>query len=338
MGIKTVDAAFRIEKEATMVKFGYKLMTEEHGPAELVKSAALAEDAGFDFVSISDHFHPWLFSQGHAPFAWSVLGAIAHATSRIGIATGLTCPIIRYHPAIIAQAAATIAVMSDNRFTLAIGAGERLNEHVTGARWPSVIERHAMLSEAMDIFRLLWKGGAHSWTGSYFSLDHAQLFDAPEQPIPIIMGVSGPHSLALAAEKADGIMATEPQGELVQSFHAKTGKRGTAYAEALLAYASSREQGLEIAHSQFRFSALGWAVNSELPTVEGFEAATQFIKPEDLADAIAAGPDVDAHVELVRKYVDAGYDHVVLTAPGPDQAGFIAFFEQKLRPVLNQFA
>lgn len=315
-----------------MAKLGYKLMTEEHGPKDLIKNAVLAEEAGFDFLSISDHFHPWLFSQGHAPFAWSVLGAIAHATSRIGIATGLTCPIIRYHPAIVAQAASTIAVMSDNRFTLAVGAGERLNEHVTGARWPSAIERHAMLGEAIDIFRLLWEGGAHSWTGSFFHIDHAQIFDLPSQPIPIIVGVSGSHSVALAAEKADGIMTTEPSRELVEGFQSQSGKSGPYYSEAVLAYAPTEERGLEIAHDRFRFSGLGWAVNSELPSVEGFEAATQFIKPTDLSDAISAGPDVQTHLKQIKKYEYAGYDHIVLTAPGSDQAGFISFFKNELRP------
>src|ERR1700712_3604233 len=151
-----------------MIKLGYKLMSEEHPPKALVENSVLAEAAGFDFLSISDHFHPWLEAQGHASFAWSVLGAIAHSTSRIGITTGLTCPIIRYHPAIIAQAAATIAVISDNRFTLAVGAGERLNEHVTGARWPSALERHVMLGEAIDIFRTLWSGGVHTRRGEHF--------------------------------------------------------------------------------------------------------------------------------------------------------------------------
>ena len=321
-----------------MVKLGYKLMTEEHGPADLVRNAVLAEQAGFDFVSISDHFHPWLKAQGHAPFAWSVLGAIAHATSRIGLATGLTCPILRYHPAIIAQAAATIAVMSQGRFVLALGAGERLNEHVTGARWPATIERHAMLGEAIDLIRLLWSGGVHSWTGEHFVLDHAQLFDLPERPIPIVLGVSGDHSVALAAAKADGIMATEAKRELVDGFRRQAGKPGPAYAEALLAYAASEEEGLRIAHERFRFSPLGWSVNSELPSVEGFEAATRYVRPEDMKDSLAAGPDVAKHVAAVREYVDAGFDHVVLTAPGPDQAGFLRFFETELKPALAALA
>lgn len=315
-----------------MIKFGYKLMTEEHGPKALVENAALAEKAGFDFVSISDHYHPWLQAQGHAPFAWSVLGAIAHATSRIGIATGLTCPILRYHPAIIAQAAATVAVMSDGRFTLAVGAGERLNEHVTGARWPSIPERHAMLGEAIDIFRELWKGGPQNYAGEHFVIDHAEIFDLPDRPIPVVVGVSGPASVELAAEKADGIMATEPNKELVSGFRDR--KPGPAYAEAALAYAASEEEGRKLAHERFRFSAFDWAVNSELPSVEGFESAGQFVRPEDLADSIPAGPDPEKHAAAIRKYVDAGFDHVVLVGIGPDQEGFIRFFEQELQPLL----
>ena len=321
-----------------MAKFGYKLMTEEHGPKALVANAVAAEAAGFDFLSISDHFHPWLEAQGHAPFAWSVLGAIAQATTTIGIATGLTCPIIRYHPAIIAQAAATIALLSEGRFTLAVGAGERLNEHVTGARWPSIPERHEMLGEAIDIMQLLWSGGVHTHAGKHYVLDHAQLYDLPDAVIPLVVGVSGPKSIALAAEKADGIMATEPDPELVKSFRKEKGilkgSGAPAYAEAVTAYAETAEAGLKIAHERFRFSALGWPVNSELPTVAGFEKATAFVRPEDLKDSVAAGPDVAAHVKVVQKYLDAGFDHVVLTAPGPDQAGFIRFFASELKPAL----
>jgi G6PDH family F420-dependent oxidoreductase len=316
-----------------MAQFGYKLMTEEHGPKALVDNAVAAEKAGFDFVSISDHFHPWLESQGHAPFAWSVLGAIAHATSRIGITTGLTCPILRYHPAIVAQAAATIAIMSDNRFTLAVGAGERLNEHVTGAPWPPTPERHEMLGEAIEIFRKLWDGGG-TFLGQYFTLDSAKLYDRPEKPIPVVVGVSGPSSIALASELADGIMATEAKAELVEEFRAG-GKQGAAYAEVAMAYAASEEEGRKLAHDRFRFSAFDWSVNSELPDVDGFEAATKYVRPEDLADTIPAGPDPEAHVKAVRKYLDAGFDHIVLLGIGPDQAGFVKFAESELLPRLR---
>lgn len=318
-----------------MPRFGYKLMTEEHGPSALVENACRAEAAGFDFVSISDHFHPWLESQGHAPFAWSVLGAIAHATSRIGIATGLTCPIIRYHPAIVAQAAATIAVMSENRFTLAVGAGERLNEHVTGARWPSIPERHAMLGEAIEICRALWGGGVHTRCGEHFVIDHAELYDLPDQPIPVVLGVSGPAAVSLAAEKADGIMATEPDPDLVREFRSRKRGEGPCYAEVGLAYAETEEAALALAKERFAFGAFGWPVMSELPTVEAFEAAARFVRPEDLADSFGLGPDPERHLAVIRKYAEAGFDHLVLLAVGPDQAGFIDFFERELRPRLG---
>ncbi|WP_443478418.1 TIGR03557 family F420-dependent LLM class oxidoreductase [Novosphingobium aerophilum] len=305
-------------------------MSEEHGPKALVSNALAAERAGFDFVSISDHYHPWLFDQGHASFAWSVLGAIAHATSKVGITTGLTCPIIRYHPVIVAQAAATIAVMSDNRFSLAVGAGERLNEHVTGDLWPSIPERHAMLEEAIDIFRLLWTQGAHNFQGAYFTVDHAQVFDLPSKPVPIVLGVSGPASIELARSKTDGIMTTDADPEIARGF-----PNGTKYVEVALAYAPSEEEGRETAHNRFRFSAFGWSVNSEIPTVEGFETATRFVRPDDLVDKIPAGPDPDQHLEAIGKAIDAGFDHIVLTGIGPDQAGFIRFFEEKLRPRLR---
>ena len=318
-----------------MPKFGYKLMSEEHKPKLLIENTVRAEAAGFDFVSISDHFHPWLESQGQASFAWSVLGAIAQASSTIAITTGLTCPIGRYHPAIIAQAAATIAQMSDDRFTLAIGAGEALNEHITGERWPAIPERHQMLEEAIEIFRLLWSGGVHTWVGDYFEIAHAQLYTLPDKPIPIVVGVSGPKSIALAAEKADGIMATEADEELTKDYAAAGGK-GPKYGEIVLGYAASEDEGRRIAHDRMRFGALGWAVNSELPTVAGFEAATKFVRPEDLAENIPFGPDLAKHVEAVKKFTDAGFDQLVLLCPGDDQQGFISFCEKELLPALGK--
>ncbi len=316
-----------------MVRFGYKLMSEEHGPRALIENAVRAEAAGFDFVSISDHFHPWVDAQGHSPFAWSVLGAIAHATEIIGITTGLTCPIIRYHPAVIAQAAATVSLISGNRFTLAIGAGERLNEHVTGAVWPSAPERHAMLSEAIDIFRLLWKGEVSTYKGEHFQIDHARLYDVPDRPIPLVVGISGPASIELATEKkVDGIMATEPKKELTRPFK----KRGApCYSEAALAYASSEGKAKAIAKERFAFSALGWHVNSELPTPASFEAAVKYIRADDLTETIGMGPDVDRHIAAVKPYIDAGFDHIALVGIGPDQAAFIQFFEKELGPRLR---
>lgn len=315
-----------------MTQFGYKLMTETHGPRALVDNARLAERAGFDFVSISDHYHPWLKSHGHSPFAWSVLGAIAAATERIGIATGVTCPIIRYHPAIVAQAAATIGVMSEGRFTLALGAGERLNEHVVGYGWPAVQERHAMLSEAVEIIRLLWRGELCSYAGTYFELESARLYDVPADPIPIAIAISGDKSARLAAELGAGIMAVQPERSLVESWKQAGGKEGPRYGELALGYAKSEQEGLDIAHKYARFGALGWSVLAEIPSVAGFEDATRFVKPDDLRTQIPHGPDVETYVAAIRKFTDAGFDHIVLLAMGPEQEPFIRFFEEKLAP------
>src|SRR5688500_1499562 len=197
------------------IQLGYKLMSETTGPRELVRNAKLAEDAGFDFVGLSDHYLPWLESHGHSPFAWSVLGAIAEGTERVGIATGLTCPIIRYHPTIIAQAAATIGVMSDGRFTLALGSGERLNEHVVGYGWPHVDDRHGMLREAIEIMQGLWQGELFSHSGEYYEVETARIYDLPEEPVPIVIGVSGKKSATLAGELGAGIMAVEAEPSLV---------------------------------------------------------------------------------------------------------------------------
>ncbi|MET0658198.1 MAG: TIGR03557 family F420-dependent LLM class oxidoreductase [Steroidobacteraceae bacterium] len=324
-------------EESTMAKFGYKLMTETTGPKELVRNARLAEEAGFDFVSISDHYHPWLESHGHSPFAWSVLGAIAEATKKVGITTGLTCPIIRYHPAIVAQAAATIGTMSDGRFTLALGAGERLNEHVVGHGWPSVDHRHEMLREAVEVIRELWSGELISHDGTYYDVESARIYDLPDKEIPIVVGASGDKSATLAAEVGAGLMAVEPKRELVQEWQSAGGK-GALYGEMALGYAKSKEEGLKLVHRYMRFGALGWSVLAELPGVAAFEDATQFIKPEDLREAVPHGPDADAYVQAVKKFTDAGFDHVVLLAVGPDQESFIRFYEGKLAPALRSLS
>lgn len=312
------------------IQFGYKLMSETTGPSELVRNAKLAEDAGFDFVGLSDHYLPWLESHGHSPFAWSVLGAIAATTERVGIATGLTCPIIRYHPAIVAQAAATIGAMSEGRFTLALGAGERLNEHVVGYGWPHVDHRHDMLREAVEIMRGLWEGELYSYSGEYYEVETARIYDLPEEPVPIVIGVSGEKSATLAGELGAGIMAVEAEPSVIKSWQSAGGGEGARYIELSFAYARSEQEGLELAHKYSRFGALGWEVLSELPGVKAFEGATQYIKPEDLKDSIPHGPDPEPYIKEVQKALDAGFDHLVLMGVGPDQQGFMRFFEQTL--------
>lgn len=201
------------------MQIGYKLAAESFGPKELVRQAVLAEQAGFDFVEMSDHYHPWLDAQGHSPFVWTVLGTIAAKTEHIGLATGVTCPTVRYHPAVVAQAAATLALVSDGRFTLGVGSGERLNEHVTGEGFPnSVSERHARLREALEIIRLLWSGGYRSYDGRYLKLDDARVFDLPPELPDIVVAAGGPAAARIAAELGDGLFATEPKGETVEAY------------------------------------------------------------------------------------------------------------------------
>jgi G6PDH family F420-dependent oxidoreductase len=318
-----------------MLRFGYKLMSEEHGPRALVENARRAEQLGFDFVAISDHFFPWLEAQGHSPFAWSVLGAIASQTERIGIATAVTCPTFRYHPAIVAQAAATLAVLAEGRFTLGLGSGELLNEHVVAPRWPSIGVRHEMLREAIEIIRKLFDGELHSFRGEHFELEEARLYDVPGEPPAILVAAGGRQAATLAAESGDGLIATQPDAQLVRAYR-DAGGAGPCYAEASLCYAADEEQAEKTLLETHRFGVLDWNVLPELPGPESFEAATRTARAEDLTDSTPVGPDVERHVESLRKYVEAGFDHVVVTPIGPDQDAFFGFWESELRPRLDR--
>lgn len=311
------------------MQIGYKLSTESFGPSEIVAQARLAEDAGFDFVELSDHYHPWLETQGHSGFTWSMLGAIAAGTERVGLVTGVTCPSFRYHPAIIAQAAATVSILSGGRFTLGVGSGERLNEHVTGAPFPSVARRHEVLREALEIIRLLWQGGYRSYDGKYLQLDDARVFDLPEILPEIAVAVSGPPSVALAAELGDGIFATEPEQELIGAFH-DAGGTGPCYAEVPLAWAPDADTAARAVLETTRWALTGWKVMSELPNPVNFAAATTTVTAGDVKAQFACGPDVKLHLEKAQLFVDAGFDHLVLQNAGPDPEGFIEFFASEL--------
>jgi len=320
-----------------MPRFGYKLMSEEHAPATLVDNARRAEAAGFDFVAISDHFHPWLRSQGHSPYAWTVLGAIAARTERIGLVTAVTCPFLRYHPVIVAQAAATLACLSGGRLTLGLGTGEQLNEHVLGRRWPAPAVRREMLAESIEILRLLWRGGTRSYRGQHFEVAQAEVFDLPERPPPIAVAAGGSAGAVFAAKQAAGLFATAPDRALVDAWHAAGGS-GPAYAEVALCWARDEAEAVRIAHDRFRFGLLGWKVMADLPNPASFEAASAWIRPEDVAKVIACGPDPQHHLAAVRRYRDAGFDHLVLIGVGPDQQGFLRFWEEELAPKLRDTA
>jgi G6PDH family F420-dependent oxidoreductase len=317
-----------------MMKFGYKLSAEGFGPKELIRQAVRAEQVGFDFVEISDHFHPWLDTQGHSPFAWTVLGAIAAKTDRIGLATGVTCPTVRYHPAIIAQAAATLAIVSDNRFTLGVGAGERLNEHVVGLGFPSRLGRHERLREALEIIRRLWSGGYQSYEGKYLQLDDARVFDLPQELPVIAVASSGPESVKIASELGDGLFATEPDADLVQRYQAAGGS-GPRYAEVPMAWAKTEDEAVAAALETTRWAVTGWKVMSELPNPVNFDAASRTVTDADIRALFSVGPDADGHLVGVGKFAEAGFDHLVLQNAGPDPDGFLDFFDSDFRPRLE---
>ncbi len=312
------------------MKIGYKLAAEAFGPKELIRQAVAAEQAGFDFVEISDHFHPWLDVQGHSPFAWNVLSAIAMRTDQLGLATGVTCPTVRYHPAIIAQAAATLAIISDDRFTLGIGAGERLNEHVVGLGFPSVRGRHERLVEALDIINLLWRGGYQSYEGKHLQLEDAQVFDLPDKLPVIAVAAGGRDAAELAATHGTGLFATEPRADLVEAFTGAGGS-GPKYAETSVAWAPTADEAVQAAHKTMRWAVTGWKVMAELPNPVNFEAASATVRPEDIAEQFAVGPDPEPYVKSVREYAEAGYDHIVLMNAGPDPDGFLDFFAKELK-------
>jgi G6PDH family F420-dependent oxidoreductase len=317
-----------------MPRFGYTLYCEGNGPRELVDQAVAAERAGFDFAAISDHYHPWLPGQEHSPFAWSVLGAVAQATDRIELATMVTCPIVRYHPAIVAQMAATTAVISGGRFTLGLGAGERLNEHVVGRGWPPVDVRHDMLREAIAVIRRLWQGGYVTHRGDHFTVEDARVFDLPEAPIDLYVAAGGPRAATLAAEVDAGVCATEPEERVIGAYLEAGGEADRAWGQVVLAWAGDEEAGLADAHAQFRFAAGGWKVQSELPNPVNFAAATQTLDPTDLAGVIPAGPDPQPHADAVRAFLEQGYERIAVAYPGGDPEGFMRFFCEQVRPLV----
>ncbi|MFB7763854.1 MULTISPECIES: TIGR03557 family F420-dependent LLM class oxidoreductase [Streptomyces] len=312
------------------MQIGYKLAAEGYGPTELVRQAVAAEAAGFDFVEISDHFHPWLDNQGHSPFAWGVLGAIAARTERIGLATGVTCPTVRYHPAVIAQAAATLALLSEGRFTLGVGSGERLNEHVVGRGFPdSVRVRQDMLREALEIIRLLWRGGYRSYEGRYLRLEDARVFDLPPSPPVLVVAAGGEEAARMAGELGDGLFATEPRGELVRAYR-DVGGGGPRYAEVPMAWAPDESSAVRAALETSRWALTGWKVMSELPNPVNFDAAAATVREEDVLNHFACGPDPQRYAEVAQPFVDAGFDHLVMQNAGPDPDGFLDFYRGEL--------
>jgi G6PDH family F420-dependent oxidoreductase len=320
-----------------MTAFGYTMMTEQARPDQLVKDLVRAEAAGFDFSVCSDHYQPWLREQGHAGYAWSILGAAAHATERIGLMTYVTCPTLRYHPAIVAQKAATMGILSGNRFRLGLGAGENLNEHVVGERWPAVGVRHEMLAEAVRIIGSLLDGEESvNFRGEHFSVEQARLWDLPSERVPIGLAVSGEQSCRLAGRHGDLMIAVEPKGELGEMFDAAGGEGKPRVGQLALSYDADRDAAVQRAHEQFRWFGLGWKVNADLPNPESFDAATAFVTPDQVAEAISCGPDLEEHVEAIRPFLEAGFTEVALVQIGGEhQEPFLRWAQEELLPALR---
>ncbi|MDI9919259.1 LLM class F420-dependent oxidoreductase [Rhodococcus sp. IEGM 1379] len=322
-----------------MMRFGYTLMSEQAGPKDLVRHAVQAEAVGFDFEVMSDHYSPWLTEQGHAPYAWSVLGAVAYATESVGLMTYVTCPTVRYHPAVIAQKAATMQILADGRFTLGVGSGESLNEHVVGDGWPSVDTRQDMLQEAVAIIRALHSGDVVSWKGEYFDVQSARIWDLPDNPVPIAIAMSGEKSVEKFGPVADCLIGVQPDSDLIhqwkhlhsRAFGLEPARRSIG--QIPIAWDLDRDTAIARAHDQFRWFGGGWSVNSELPTPASFAAATQFVRKEDVAENIPCGPDLDAIVDAVSKYADAGFTDVALIQVGGDTQD--RFFDEAAKPLLE---
>jgi G6PDH family F420-dependent oxidoreductase len=324
---------------SSMTRFGYTLMTEQAGPRDLVRHASAGEAAGFDFEVMSDHYFPWLEEQGHSPYAWSVLGAVTQVTERVELMTYVTCPIQRYHPAVVAQKAATVGLLSGGRFILGLGAGENLNEHVAAAAWPPVNVRHERLVEAMEIISALFDGGYVDYAGAHYRVDSAKLWDLPEARVPIAIAVSGQDSVKRLAPLADHMVAVEPDSDLCKAWDAAKSGRSRKIGQIPISWDTNRDAAIKRAHEQFRWFGGGWKVNAELPGPAGFAAASQFVRPEDVADSIPCGSDIDAVVEAVKPFWEAGFTDIALVQIGGDhQEEFLAVAEGELLPALREAA
>jgi len=323
------------DQPASLLEIGYWLSSEEHPPADLVGYAARAEAAGFPSAMISDHFHPWTRRQGNSPFVWSVLGAIAQATHDLRIGTGVTAPILRVHPVVIAQAAATTAALMPGRFFLGLGTGERLNEHVVGKGWPRIDVRREMLAEAVELIRHLWTGRNVTHRGAHFTVEDARILTRPPEPPPIMIAGSGKRSARLAGKLGDGFIGVVPSPEQVEAFEAAGGAGKPRLGQVHVCWAADEAEARATATEWWPIGALPGPLLTELSRPEDFEGAAALVDETDVADAVVCGPDPDRHLEAIAEFATAGFDHVYVHQVGPDQEGFFRFYENEVLPRLG---
>lgn len=318
-----------------MVRIGYTLSSEEHGPGDLLLYGRIAEESGFDFLTISDHFHPWTSRQGQSPFVWSVLGGLAVKTEEIPVMTAVTCPTMRIHPAIIAQAAATTASLLPDRFTLGVGTGENLNEHVTGTAWPESGERLDMLEEAIELIRRLWTGEVVTERTPHYTVDRARLFTVPETSPPIAVAASSPAAARLAGRAGDALISTAPEAEIVEAFR-EAGGEGPVYGQLTVCYGPDEAKAKDEALEWWPNTSVPGEVGLELAEPQHFEEVAELITTEQVGEKVVCGPDPDAIVEMVEMFTDAGFDQVFLHQVGPRQEEFLAFAKAELLPSIDR--
>ena len=317
------------------MKLGLTLSSEEHGPRRLVDLAVLAEERGFDFVSVSDHFHPWITAQGHSPFVWSVLGGIASATDSIEVGVGVTCPILRIHPAILAQAVATTGLLLDGRLIWGVGTGENLNEHILGDPWPAYEVRAEMLDESLTLIRRMWAEDSVTHRGEHFIVEDARILDRPDQPVPIVVSAFGEKSAELAARIGDGLWLSSLNPDTITAFK-DAGGTGPILSQLTMCWGSDRDEALELAHQQWPNTGLPGQLNQELRTVLDFEQAVELVTPELIAEKVPCGPDPDPVIVKVLEARAAGVDHLYFHQIGEDQEGFVTFWEKEIRDAIER--
>jgi G6PDH family F420-dependent oxidoreductase len=316
--------------------YGAFLSCEEHSPLALVEQAVRAEQAGFEALWVSDHYHPWNDAQGSSPFVWSVLGAIAVRTSSIRCTTAVTAPIVRIHPAVVAQAAATTAAMFGGRFALGVGSGEALNEHILGDAWPTLDVRLEMLEEAVEVMRALWSGELVRHRGRHYTVDTARLYTLPESPPPVLLSGFGPKATELAARIGDGYLNVDPDAELL-SLYRDCGGKGPAHGGLKVCWSTDEAAARRHVHRLWAHQAVPGEANQVLPSPAHFEQISGVVTEQMAVDAVAAvGSRVEDFVDAVRPYVQAGYDEVYLSQIGPEQDGWFDFWERELRPALAE--
>jgi len=319
------------------LEVGFSLSSEEHTAAALVAQARRAEEAGFDFAVISDHFHPWTDTQGNSPFVWAVLGGISQATTRLRLGTGVTCA-MRIHPALVAQAAATVAALMPGRFFLGMGTGENLNEHILGERWPPIAIRREMLEEAVDVIRRLWSGVRVSHHGPHYTVEDARLYSLPDQAPALMIAAAGERAARVAGRLGDGIIAVAPKADLLEAFAAEGGADKPRYGQLHACWAATESEARRTAYEWWPNSALPGSLGSELRLPSEFAEVALMLSEDDVAHSVVCGPDPDRHVAALEEYVAAGFDHVYIHQVGPDQDGFFRFYEREVLPRVRRTA